>query len=177
MLVVQQMGERIALRRCQRVLVAGMRQSFCKSAVCGQARFGGCQRRAGIIGKERRCGLCFLQMVIEGENVPARFYHAFLEQIAVIGVQVVIAIEPIVGDTIEEAMAIRQPALPFLIKRFVIQRLAVFVQFRHAGNGIAGHPLITVGNVTNRKTALLDGFENIARDNGLCARIDSAITV
>ena len=131
------MGEGVALRRRQRVLVAGVCQSFRKSAVCGQAGFGWGEGGAGIIGKKRRCGLCFLQMVVEGEDVPARFNHAFFAQIAIVGAQVVIAVQPIVGDAIKKAMAIRQPALPLPIKRFVIKRLAVFIKFRHTGNWIA----------------------------------------
>ena len=51
MFTAQQMGERIALRRRQRVLVAGVRQSFGKGGVLRQARFGGRQRRAGIVGE------------------------------------------------------------------------------------------------------------------------------
>ena len=114
------MGERIALRRCQRVLVAGMRQSFRKSAVCGQAGFGGGEGGAGIIGKERRRGLRFLQMVIEGENVLARFYHAFFKQIAIIGAQIIAVSSPIKGNCIKKIAAIYAIFFPVIMKYFLI---------------------------------------------------------
>ena len=174
---MQQMGERIALRRCQRVLVAGVRQSFRKSAVCGQAGFSGGERGAGIIGKERRCGLCFLQMVIEGENVLARFYHAFFKQIAIIGAQIIAVSSPIKGNCIKEIAAIYAIFFPVIMKCFLIKRLTVFIKFRYARNGMKRKPFIALGNTANGKTTLVNRLQNIARHNGLPAGIDSAITV
>jgi hypothetical protein len=171
------MGERIALRRCQRVLVAGMRQSFRKSAVCGQAGFGGGEGGAGIIGKERRRGLRFLQMVIEGENVLARFYHAFFKQIAIIGAQIIAVSSPIKGNCIKKIAAIYAIFFPVIMKYFLIKRFTIFITFRYARNGMKRKPFIALSDTTNGKTALVNWFQNIARHNGLPAGIDSAITV